>query len=353
MIAKSRNFGLDVIRAISISLVLFAHSCDTNYEFGLFGVQIFFVLSGFLIGQILIKDFNKEGNLAIVLKFWKRRWFRTLPMYYLVLIGKIIFFGNPYGWKMVVYFFFLQANFIGVKFFGVSWSLVVEEWFYVFLPLLMLVFFRKGLKPKSYLLFIGLTIFIVFLCRFLWNYFHKGVILYQFDCLMLGVLLAYIKLQFSTIYKVLSSFWIFVIGLIGAICFLILFGDIYKINLFDTFYKVTWYLLVSFFIALLIPFVETSTFINKKLKHIKPLYYIFTWTSILTYSIYLLHMDVFHLNFGEVSGVLFQIVKIVVLYIFCFITYFFFEHPMLSLRDNFTFKHYVNSIKSMSFKLND
>lgn len=86
MIGKQRNFGLDLIRAISIALVIIDHRFDIMFEIGTVGVQIFFILSGFLIGQILLKDFKNGSNGATILKFWKRRWFRTIPLYYLVLI---------------------------------------------------------------------------------------------------------------------------------------------------------------------------------------------------------------------------------------------------------------------------
>ena len=61
------------------------------------GVELFFVLSGFLIGGILIKTFQKDNSFGIktISNFWIRRWFRTLPNYDLILILNIIvvYFG--------------------------------------------------------------------------------------------------------------------------------------------------------------------------------------------------------------------------------------------------------------------
>ena len=94
---------------------------DTNFPWIRFidGVELFFVLSGFLIGGILIRLFEepKVFGWKELLNFWLRRWFRTLPNYYLVLILNIIivYFGvikedfSQFNWK---FFFFLQNLFL-------------------------------------------------------------------------------------------------------------------------------------------------------------------------------------------------------------------------------------------------
>ena len=99
---EKRYPGLDLARSIAIALVVFSHSLwiSTHYppviswlmQFsGTIGVEIFFVISGFLIGRILYKLIHKEDySLATILSFLKRRWFRTLPNYYLILIVNII-----------------------------------------------------------------------------------------------------------------------------------------------------------------------------------------------------------------------------------------------------------------------
>jgi peptidoglycan/LPS O-acetylase OafA/YrhL len=104
---KQRNFGLDLIRAFSIVLVLVGHGFSHLLEGSslyilnfIDGVDIFFVLSGFLIGSLFITDFNKNNNfnLKSILFFLKRRWLRTLPAYYVAfLITSILgFIGFTY-----------------------------------------------------------------------------------------------------------------------------------------------------------------------------------------------------------------------------------------------------------------
>ena len=119
---KQRIFGLDVLRTTAIIMVVCSHILwiypKSNafipilFElFGFWGVELFFVLSGFLIGSILYKTFvNESFTLKSVFYFLKRRWFRTLPNYYLVLLLNILiayFLGFSIE-NMGSYFLFLQ-----------------------------------------------------------------------------------------------------------------------------------------------------------------------------------------------------------------------------------------------------
>ena len=95
--ARQRIFGLDLLRAIAIGLVLLCH-ITPFFVFPLapgwfaevsalasLGVDLFFVLSGFLIGGILLRDLDRGASFRSLVAFWSRRWWRTLPNYYLFL----------------------------------------------------------------------------------------------------------------------------------------------------------------------------------------------------------------------------------------------------------------------------
>ncbi len=145
-----RQDGLDVLRALAILPVLFFHTPEQTYQalppvlqhatrFGWMGVDLFFVLSGYLIGRQVFSS-RAEAPLGTQLRhFWVKRWTRTLPLYFLVL-GTYAFikpwlFGAPFvggGWH---YALFLQ-NYRPLQDFVQSWSLCVEEHFYLVLPLL-------------------------------------------------------------------------------------------------------------------------------------------------------------------------------------------------------------------------
>ena len=100
--SAGRVFGLDLLRAAAIQMVIYAHAFVVLYPHfgeplgyfghgGFYGVELFFVLSGFLIGQILLRtgaDFARAGNVAF---FYVRPWFRTLPLFFLFLFVNVIF----------------------------------------------------------------------------------------------------------------------------------------------------------------------------------------------------------------------------------------------------------------------
>jgi peptidoglycan/LPS O-acetylase OafA/YrhL len=112
---------------------------------GVLGVELFFVLSGFLIGGILIADFDKAPTLSALRHFWVRRWFRTLPNYFLF-VGVNVLLALGLGSQIPAitsYLVFLQS-FSGPPppFFVESWSLAVEEWFYLLMPVAALIGIR-------------------------------------------------------------------------------------------------------------------------------------------------------------------------------------------------------------------
>ena len=96
----NRVYGLDILRALAILFVLIGHSryffrpiiSEKYLSLVVFdGVSIFFVLSGFLIGKILITTLMKNDGLNFsLIQFWINRWTRTIPTYFLILTLLII-----------------------------------------------------------------------------------------------------------------------------------------------------------------------------------------------------------------------------------------------------------------------
>jgi peptidoglycan/LPS O-acetylase OafA/YrhL len=147
-IPRERNFGLDLARALAISGVFAAHGFTLQgipvLDDLRTGVDLFFVLSGFLIGRIYFRS-QALGTFALG-PFWLSRWWRTLPPYFAALaLHASLAHWIPELHVRWYYLFFLQ-NQAGMHGFPPSWSLCVEEHFYLLLPVLgalTLRFFRR------------------------------------------------------------------------------------------------------------------------------------------------------------------------------------------------------------------
>lgn len=136
-------------------------------QMGTRGVDLFFVLSGYLVGTIAFREFNQFSNISL-LNFWRRRWFRTLPAYYVTLGFYVIKSLLPHSTgeleNPLSYLIFLQTYLSLLSHFVHSWSLCVEEHFYLFLPLflnLLGICFRNIEKHIAWILialFFGMII---------------------------------------------------------------------------------------------------------------------------------------------------------------------------------------------------
>jgi peptidoglycan/LPS O-acetylase OafA/YrhL len=143
---------LDILRGIAIVLVLFHHSLvlpgdrgflripyNTIAAFGWSGVDLFFVLSGFLIGGILFREIQREQSLQVG-RFLIRRAFKIWPGY-LVLVAYAYIGHMRHGHPLEVIrtywanLLHLQNYFLNIRFH--TWSLAVEEHFYLLLPVLL------------------------------------------------------------------------------------------------------------------------------------------------------------------------------------------------------------------------
>lgn len=135
---------LDGLRTLSILLVISLHSTDPLWAplRGNVGVTVFFVISGFLITTLLLREETERGA-ASIRAFYIRRAFRILPVYYLALGGYALLIGaleikTGAGdlWRALPYYLTYQNDFSPKgSGFGHSWSLAVEEKFYLLWPL--------------------------------------------------------------------------------------------------------------------------------------------------------------------------------------------------------------------------
>jgi peptidoglycan/LPS O-acetylase OafA/YrhL len=143
--------SLNGVRAMSFLIVFVAHAGLDWIVPGRFGVDIFFLLSGYLITTLLIRERAKTGSISLRL-FYIRRALRIFPPMYVIFGGTFLFLYltrdlphiTTYGICSQL-FYFQNYNFHGgtIPSMGPLWSLAVEEHFYLFFPPLMLLLFAR------------------------------------------------------------------------------------------------------------------------------------------------------------------------------------------------------------------
>lgn len=304
-----RIYGLDILRALAILFVMLGHSKGLYPEqtqstvalFTLEGVSIFFVLSGYLIGHILIKNLTQEGeNKKTLLNFWVRRWMRTLPNYFLVLFVLFIIYiqfeENFNPWNKGSYLIFSQNLFSHKHFFFTeSWSISIEEWFYILIPLL-LYFLVRGLKLSVLPSIFYLSIFVIIiitgfrLYRFYeipildineWDCILRRQVSTRLDSIMFGVLAAALQIRFE-------NFWsnrklvLFIFGFLVLILHQI--TQPFLTNNFGIYECVFSFSLNSIGVVLILPLLS-------EIKTGSGIFFrFFTYISLISYSLYLINL---------------------------------------------------------------
>lgn len=202
-----RNIHLDVLRAVAISMVVAYHLVQmwpdssllwlARYtKFGMYGVDFFFVISGWLIGGLFWRELLASGKLDL-LRFWARRALRTIPPYFVALLvswGAVAYFrAEPFD---AGYLFFVQNYYNEMPYFLISWSLCIEEHFYLLMPTVIIA--AKFFVRRILFFLVALTLLPALLRFFVSDAFEPGFGYYStathlnYDGLLLGVLAAYV-----------------------------------------------------------------------------------------------------------------------------------------------------------------
>jgi peptidoglycan/LPS O-acetylase OafA/YrhL len=151
-LAKGRIPSLDGLRTISVAFVLTAHFLYTIgftdfLNLGILGVRFFFVISGFLITGLLLKEMDKTSTVSLT-RFFFRRTLRIFPPYYFYLL--LIFIGSKMGVFNIPSESFITpvtytSNYFASDYWNLlhTWSLSVEEQFYLIFPFILLLLGRR------------------------------------------------------------------------------------------------------------------------------------------------------------------------------------------------------------------
>lgn len=153
--------SLDGIRALSVGLVFFSHQGLGNIVPGGLGVTIFFVLSGYLITTLMREEFAARADVSFR-AFYLRRLLRLIPPLLIVtalavLLSLLTQLGDPFSLQGLLSVIFYYSNYFQIAHglhlqppgMGVTWSLAVEEHYYLLYPPLALVLLRSGRRPRA------------------------------------------------------------------------------------------------------------------------------------------------------------------------------------------------------------
>lgn len=360
--ARDRMFGLDVCRSMAILSVVMGHmllhsspnaSLASIGFVAIFGVDLFFCLSGFLIGRILLQESTrwpeeKEGG---AIRFWYRRWMRTLPLYFFFFLIELrMYWGGASSISaQKAYLIFAQNLAWSMpNFFSLTWSLTVEEWFYFLFPLVILFGIGIGRRPRTAVLS---AIVIFLLIPPLLRFFLFGsdgsfdnldpnirhVVIFRLDSIGFGVLIAYIGEWHRGLFEKIAQLkWIFIT--LAVVCMAFIKFEYFGLT--ETKTVVTLYFsIVALVFAGLIPFFAgltptRFTLFNRFVKY----------TSLISYSMYLGHVVAFTIGMSAFRRLgVFDVIYpnpwltypifIIIVYLLATCTYFAIEKPILAIRD--------------------
>lgn len=295
----SRVVQLDWVRGIAILLVIDYHAITlpTNNSLaranqfvgnriGWMGVDLFFVLSGFLVGGLLIQEITKTGHIRVS-RFLVRRMLKIWPAYYFYVIFQIVLRRHPlhtFLWQNVLNI----QNYAGTSL-SHTWSLAVEEHFYLLLPFTLFWIYRKQslrARIESILISVCATVLCIRIASFLiagpehlqWETHAR------LDSLLFGVLLSHIMYASRERFDSLLRHRLILAAL--SIC---VFGIALLTTGYETAYMSTVGYTVNYicFAALMLLVYGYHGWLNQTY-----LYRVVAWIGRYSYGIYLWHLSV-------------------------------------------------------------
>jgi peptidoglycan/LPS O-acetylase OafA/YrhL len=317
---ENKLYGLDHLRTLAITLVFLFHYYILSggqpewlpavANFGWTGVDLFFVLSGFLISSQLFFQLKQGKNISFK-QFFLKRFFRIVPVF-LVTVGLYFLFpffrekeSLPPLWKFLTFTQNLGLNLKNFGTFSHCWSLCVEEHFYLFLPLILILFQLTKSMRKSYWLLIVLFLFGFAIRVYSFNHLylpkseadngwlHWYKYIYyptynRLDGLLIGVSIAGISQFLPTLWSRISKYGNFFL----VLSLIVLTGSYFLCENQMTFNaSIFGFPLVAIgYGFMVIGAISPSSFLyNWKSK-------IMTFTATLSYAIYLTHKGVIHMT---------------------------------------------------------
>jgi peptidoglycan/LPS O-acetylase OafA/YrhL len=334
----TRNHNLDLFRFTAITFVVIYHVIQMFsivpepygmfYKIGQFGVELFFVLSGFLIAGLYYKKRPGEHNLF---HFWLKRFVRTFPPYIIaLLLSYLLVYYSRHEKFDPGYLIFAQNFKLTIPYFLVSWSLCIEEHFYVAFPFVVLLMDRVIKSQKVNLaIWIALCFVPLFFRLFLGNPFaeefgyYKTATIFKFEGIAVGCLLAFIVYRLKIKPKSFPLLLLVPLTLVFALS-MVLFQN--------QFIYVAGYLVLTLSIGLVLArFYYLPSFAIARFSFINR-------TALMAYSLYLVHPLIIHgsmflsgkMGLNNYSG---AVLSLVAIYLTGLVFYKMIEFPAIQLRN--------------------
>ena len=361
--------SIDSLRALAVLAVIIYH-VDVNYlPGGFLGVDLFFVLSGYLISSLIIKEYRKTGSLNLY-NFYIRRARRLLPaVYFMITVGLVVMvlfnevllrkshldaiFGYIYSsnWWYIFHKLDYFDSFGAQSPFKHLWSLAIEEQFYMVFPLLFLLVNRKKkskdgtYKLNKNFLYVVLGLILVSLIAHILLFDINNISRIYFGTdtrafsLLVGVvgailypmerLHAKVTLQQNMIYSVVS------LASIATLITVMIYTSEYNTWL----YRGGFLLVAILGLIVIISSGKQHTLMSRLLSF-KPVVFI----GKISYSLYLWHFPVLVLTtpVSEIGNpnIIFVVLRVILTFILATASYVFVETPIRKLG----FKNYINVI---------
>lgn len=338
---------IDGLRAIAVVSVILYHAQMVLFgidwfEGGYIGVDIFFVISGYLITRIILSELQTRGSFSFI-NFYERRARRILPVLFVV-----IFVSIPYAWQNLLpldlieyaesilaslffgsnFFFYFSTTEYGadsalLKPFLHTWSLGVEEQFYIVFPIIAIIAF-KFFRKHFLTILVGLS-FLSLQFAELMEVRNSDLNFYlpfsRFWELAIGSMLAYRELNYDTSNDGITKRVLPTLGLYLIVYSILFFDNKTPHPSFHT-------LIPIIGVALIIGFSSKDELVGKILGS-----KLFVWIGLISYSLYLWHFPIFAFSrMGKEPSNFDKIEWIALTFFLSIFSYFFIEKPFRSNR---------------------
>jgi peptidoglycan/LPS O-acetylase OafA/YrhL len=341
--------SLDLLRGLVAYSVIIPHFFlfygynSKILEFSaVFAVEVFFILSGFVLGPQLERIFKYPTyeNLKI---FYSRRWMRTIPIYLVIMLSVAVIVPNISFDSVIKYllFIFTWTHIPNEgEFFFPAWSLAVEEWFYLIFPLILITFSIFKKKQIHAILFFLILFLLVKLASY--NFFTQSdeirrVTFFRLDAIAYGYLTYLLTNKLTQLNKILKNIIWISIPIFILISYQFFINNIHILFVYSS-------AIAAILILVSFRYITSGLIKNDIIKKSS------AFLAHTSYSVYLIHFLLFTLMQSYLHSVTTGFfIYITIIIILAVLSFYIIEKPILELRPNYNIQHKIKKTFKDSF----